>query len=345
MKANVLHGVGDLRFQEIPRPKPTTNEVIIKVHASGICGSDVARVHESGTYSFPMVIGHEFSGEIVEIGEAVDPKFYGRRVAVFPLIPCKTCVNCAAGTHEMCVEYDYLGSRSNGGFAEYVVVPAWNVMIIAEQVSYEEAAMFEPAAVAVHALRQARFKAGDTVAIFGVGTIGLIIAQVAKALDAKKVLLITHDDRKLDFATRLGFSCLHNSRTSDAQRWVSAQTDNVGADIVVEGTGVSAILSTCLEAVRHAGTVLALGNPVGEMRIDKKSYSSLLRRQLLLIGTWNSSFKTRNSDWDMVAELLRSRRLDLRSLITHRFTLSELSIGLQSIMDPRVLTVKVMTVN
>ena len=246
MKACVLHGIGDLRFEEVPIPEAVVGEVLLKVKASGICGSDIPRVFTKGTYSFPTIPGHEFAGQIVKAGAGVDESLIGKKAAVFPLIPCMRCSACQIGEYAQCLDYNYLGSRCNGGFAEYVTVPVWNLVMIPDALSYEEAAMAEPAAVAVHALRQAGIEIGDSVAIFGAGAIGLMLAQWSKAWGAENVMLIDIDDGKIRFAREQGFELIWNSRDGDPVEWISRVTEGRGADVAVEGAGVSYTLEQCL---------------------------------------------------------------------------------------------------
>ena len=177
MKARVLRAVGNLEYCDYPMPEVKSDEVLFRVRACGICGSDIPRIFVNGTYHFPTIPGHEFSGEVVGAGSEKYQDLVGMRATVFPLIPCKTCENCNNGDYEMCKSYDYLGSRSDGAFAEYVRVPVWNLVPIPDALSFEEAAMTEPCAVALHALRRAQIEVGDNVVIFGPGTIGMLIAQ------------------------------------------------------------------------------------------------------------------------------------------------------------------------
>ncbi|MCH5303916.1 MAG: alcohol dehydrogenase catalytic domain-containing protein, partial [Ruminococcus sp.] len=138
MKARVLHAVGDLRYEDYPIPQLKPDEVLLKVKACGICGSDIPRIFVNGTYHFPTIPGHEFAGQVVAAASKENEHLIGTRAAVFPLIPCRECNSCNKGTFETCKSYDYLGSRSDGAFAEYVRVPVWNLVPIADNVSYEE---------------------------------------------------------------------------------------------------------------------------------------------------------------------------------------------------------------
>ena len=143
MRAYELHGVNDLRREDIEKPEIPSGWVLVQVKASGICSSDIPRIFTNGTYHFPTIPGHEFSGVVAAYGEGVPEERVGKRVGIFPLIPCRTCPQCRQKKYEMCEHYDYLGSRRDGGFAEYVAVPDWNLMELPENVSFREAAMLE----------------------------------------------------------------------------------------------------------------------------------------------------------------------------------------------------------
>ena len=180
MKAYVLHGIGDIRYEEAAKPDLKPEEVLVEIKAVGICGSDIPRIFEDGTYSFPLIPGHEFSGIVTETVREADSAGLGRRVGIFPLLPCGKCVPCRKDHYEMCRKYSYLGSRANGGFAQYAAVPVWNLIELPEGVSFEAAAMLEPMAVAVHALRSIGPAMGERVAVCGLGTIGLLLTMFLK---------------------------------------------------------------------------------------------------------------------------------------------------------------------
>lgn len=158
MKALNLHGVEDLRYEEVPCPERKSGEVLLKIKAAGICGSDIPRVFTKGTYHFPTIIGHEFAGETVE---ADDSELVGRGASVFPLLPCGKCSACQEEQYARCSDYDYYGSRRDGAMAEYIAVKQENLCLLPKEVTYEEAAMSEPAAVALHAFRKSGVGQGD----------------------------------------------------------------------------------------------------------------------------------------------------------------------------------------
>ena len=170
MKAWVLEDIGNIKYKEVLKPQISENEVLVQVKAAGICGSDIPRIYQTGAHQMPLIPGHEFSGQVVQTGENADVKWQNKRVGIFPLIPCHNCVACQKGQYELCRNYSYLGSRRDGGFAEYVAVPECNLIELPENVSYEEAAMLEPMSVACHALRRVKVSPDDTVAVCGLGT-------------------------------------------------------------------------------------------------------------------------------------------------------------------------------
>jgi len=343
MKACVLHGIGDLRYEDVPRPVPKYGEVLIKIMASGICGSDIGRVFVKGTYHFPTIPGHEFSGRIVEVGEGTDAELIGRKTTVFPLLPCMKCSACQIGEYGQCRNYNYFGSRCDGGFAEYIAVPVWNLVLVPEALSFEEAAMAEPAAVAIHALRQAGVQIGDQVLILGAGPIGLMLGKLARIWGAEKVLLIDIDEEKIAFARAQGFSFVCNSLVTDPDAWVMEHTGAKGADLAIEGTGVSAGLEQCLKSTRSFGKIVAMGNPAGEIRLSQNGYWELLRKQLTITGTWNSSYVLLpKNDWTLAIQMMERKDLSVTPFITHRLKLSEVPGGLEMMRNHKEFYNKVM---
>lgn len=346
MKACVLRAIGDLRCETVPDPQPGSGQVLVRVGACGVCGSDIPRIFSKGTYSLPMIPGHELAGIVERVGNGVDGSLLGKAVAVFPLIPCHKCAMCEIGEHAVCSNYDYLGSRCDGGFAEYVRAPVWNLLPVPEGVSLEEAAMCEPAAVALHALRRGDLRSGDRVLIVGAGPIGLLLAMWARILDAGRVLLADIDRRRLDFARSLGFEDVADPGRRNIADWVRDCT-GLGADLTVEAAGNAAALEQCLANARPLGRVVLLGNPSGDMALTQTGYWSILRRQLTLRGTWNSTFHPagRPSDWSDVLDHMAGGKLDVKPLITHRTDLEGLPNAIKAIRDRSQFTNKILFVN
>jgi L-iditol 2-dehydrogenase len=345
MKALVLHGIGDLRYEELEDPKINKDEVLLKVMACGICGSDIPRVFSKGTYHFPTIPGHEFSGQVLQVGEQVSREWIGKRAAVFPMLPCMKCEACQVGQYAQCKDYNYYGSRCDGGFAEYLAVRPWNLVEIPNSLSYEEAAMTEPAAVAVHALSQVGIEMGDNVVIFGAGPIGLMLGQWAKAWGADKVMLVDIDEAKVEFAKMQGFKYVWNSSKGDAAAWVKEVTKGRGADVAVEGAGVSVTFEQALISVRTFGRVVLMGNPAGDMRLSQKAYWEILRKQLIIRGTWNSGYaELAKNDWKLSIRAMETRKLNVKPFITHRVGLEKGVEAFEMIRDKKEFTNKVMVV-
>ncbi|MFC4779364.1 galactitol-1-phosphate 5-dehydrogenase [Paenibacillus sp. GCM10023252] len=345
MQASVLHAVGDLRLEEVQAPVPKEGEVLIRIRACGVCGSDIPRVFTKGTYSFPTIPGHEFAGEIIAVGPHTDDSLIGKAACVFPLLPCKECASCEIGEYALCDNYDYMGSRRDGAWAEYIVSPVWNLVLAPNGLSYEEMAMVEPAAVAIHALRKAKIDIGDHVLISGAGPIGLMLALWSRAWGARTVMLADIDEGKLAFAEKLGFEHTVNPLQHDVAAWVR-ELCGKGADVCVEGAGSSPSWDNCLKAARPFGRVVLMGNPAGEMKLSQGGYWEILRKELTLTGTWNSSYSSLpKNEWELAMAYMASGKLPAQALITHRVTLPELKDALVMMRDRTEFYNKVMVVH
>ncbi len=326
MQALVLHDVGDLQLTQIPIPNVSEGQVRVQIGFCGVCGSDIPRIFSKGTYSFPTVCGHEFAGTIDKCGSGVEGFSEGDKVVVFPLIWCGNCDACERGKYVQCSDYDYLGSRSDGAFAEFVVAPKENIIRVPDGVSLEEASQTEPAAVALHALRRVQDTlAGKTFAIFGAGPIGLMVAQWAKIMGAAQLFLFDIVTEKLELAKRLGFTGVFNSRLEYPVEAVNAQTEGKGAHVCIEAAGVPQTFLHALGSVRRGGSVVLLGNPIADVTLPASLISQLMRREVRVLGTWNSDFSAsgNDDDWRTVLQAVASGKLDLSSLITHKVPLTD----------------------
>lgn len=331
MRSLALHGVGDLRLEDRPVPVAGPGQVLVRVAYCGICGSDIPRIFEKGTYHFPTVPGHEFSGIVADTGTGVDLVRRGDRVVVFPLLWCGRCPACEQGRYVQCSDYDYLGSRSDGGFSDYIVAPEANVVPVPDQVRLIDAAMTEPAAVALHALGRADTQLiGKTVVIMGAGPIGLLVAQCAMVGGAARIALFDVSHEALATARSLGLADVHDPR-ADSPTTVVPE----GAAIVVDATGVPAALAQGLEALGDGGTGVLLGNPAGDLRLPAALWSRLMRREAQLVGTWNSAYSrySGGDDWRTVLGLMALGALRTGPLITHCVPLEEAERELRSIYD------------
>ncbi|SDB28688.1 L-iditol 2-dehydrogenase [Pseudobutyrivibrio sp. YE44] len=356
MKGLVLRAPEKIAIEEVACPKPGADEVLVKVQACGICGSDIPRAYRDGAHNMPLIIGHEFAGVVEAVGSEASEAWVGKRVGVFPLIPCMKCVCCKIRKYEMCSSYSYLGSRRDGGFAEYVTVPEWNLIELPDKVDFDAAAMLEPMAVAVHAIRQAfRTKGYDVddvsaladkkFVVVGLGTIGLLVVMFLKDLGFKNVYTIGNKELQKKMVTSLGVDeddyCDIN--VWDEIDWIRGNTGVKGADFLFECVGNSRSLDACIYGATPEGVVCTVGNPSGDMDLHRHAYWQILRNQLTLVGTWNSSFTHEaDDDWHYVLKRLQQGGIHPEKLITHRFTLEDIVEGFEIMRDKKEAYVKVM---
>lgn len=348
MKAWVLHGVGDIRFEEVETPQPADGEVLVAVRAAGICGSDIPRIYQTGAHVQPLIPGHEFAGQVVGTGRNVSADWQNRRVGIFPLIPCKNCVSCQKQHYELCRSYSYLGSRRNGGFAEYVTVPAWNLIALPDAVSYEQAAMMEPMAVAVHAMRSAL--AGDadrskSIAVCGLGTIGMLLVLFLIEAGYTKIYVMGNkaSQRSMAAAAGVPLENIYQDRNICARDWLMAQTKGAGADVFFECVGKTETISDALLCTAPNGIVQLVGNPASDIGLDQNTYWKILRGQLTVKGSWNSSFThDAEDDWQYVLDRLQRGRIQPQQCITHQFVPGALEQGLLLMRDKTEAYMKVM---
>ena len=334
MKAYNLHAINDLRYEDVKMPECPNGWAIIQVKATGICSSDVPRVFTKGTYHFPTIPGHEFSGIVFSVSGEDNKRWIGKRVGIFPLIPCRECQSCAEKHYEMCEHYDYIGSRRDGAFAEYVAVPIWNLVELPDNVPFEVAAMMEPFAVALHALKMGKISSGMNVGIIGTGMIGIAAGQWAKKFGANQVTVVgrSEDKRKIAEDCHLRYI-------------VCTDSDKVEEfDFVIEAVGTPNAIELAISATKRGGQLVLMGNPSGDITIKQSVYWKILRKQLLVTGTWNSSYDgTYPSDWTDVVHSLANNEIEAESLITHKYSHDQLYEGLELMKQHKEPYCKVMT--
>jgi L-iditol 2-dehydrogenase len=303
MKAAVLHGKNDIRYEEIDTPLLDSNTVKVKVMASGICGSDIPRVLEGKAHSFPIVLGHEFSGIVDEVGADVCDLKNGDHVAGVPLIPCFQCTDCLNGNFSQCKHYSFIGSRRNGSLSEYVVVPDSNLVKIDPKISFIEGALFEPSTVALHGLLMLNIKRGGSVAILGGGTIGYFAVQWAKILGAGQVTILSRSESKLELCRKAGADF---GFSTDGDQWLKLAkdvTDGEGYDYVVETAGSTETMRNSFKLVKNKGQICLIGTPTTELVFQPKEWELMNRKEFALTGSWMSySNPFPGIEWEMTAK-------------------------------------------
>lgn len=441
MKAYVLRDIGRFGIEEVEQPVPGPDEVLVQVKAAGICGSDIPRIYHHGTYSYPLIPGHEYSGVVVKAGSAAvksgsmaaesesaavksgsmaaesgstvvkevyaqgdscnagedisigqSASWLGKRVGVFPLIPCGQCLPCRQKRYEMCRNYSYLGSRRDGGFAEYVSVPVWNLVELPEKVTFEQAAMMEPMAVAVHAMRKAlqtekrrvmqaekaincnpemegtrladrkqqaekeKLNASLRIAVCGLGTIGLFLLMFLKEAGYEDILVIGNKDIQKEKALALGIpeEQFYDNRDGGADTWLEQCAQEKVIDVFFECVGVNETVNLAVNHTAPGGRVMLIGNPASDMMLARQTYWKILRNQLTLFGTWNSSYYgasgggasdhrqpsetltydecgnyVQEDDWQYVLNRLAAGKVHPEQMITHRYDFDGLIRGFE----------------
>jgi len=264
MKAVVMYKPGDVRIEDIEKPKPGRGEVLLKVKKCGVCGTDFILYHGAYYANFPIIFGHEYSGEIEELGEGVKNFNIGDRVTVDPNIVCHKCYFCKIGEEHLCENLITLGIHRNGGFAEYSVVPESNVFKLPDNLSFEVGALAEPVACAVRGIEVANIKQGDTVVILGGGCMGNLIMQLASIAGAANIIVSEPIAKRREIAEEYGASYTIDPIKDNVEKEIK-KIKYCGADVVFECSGNSKVAELALHLARRGGHIVWFGVcPKGE---------------------------------------------------------------------------------
>ena len=264
MKAAFLYKPGDVRIEKIDIPKIETDDVLIKIKAVGICGSDIHYFKHGNIgdciVKEPLILGHEAAGEIVEVGENAKNWKVGDRVTIEPGVPCRKCNFCREGRYNLCKDVIFMATPPiNGAFTEYIAYPEDFLFRLPDNLSYEEGAMMEPLSVGVYSAKRGNVEPGKTVAILGMGTIGLVTLQAARAFGASKIIVTDIEQSRLDFAKELGADYALNAREDiNILNKISNFAQN-GVDVTIETAGEATTCQQCISIVKKGGTVVLVG--------------------------------------------------------------------------------------
>lgn len=323
MRAAMYYSNDDIRIKELPKPQVGPGELIVRVEASGICGSDVMEWYRAG--KVPLVLGHEIAGEIVEVGKGVKRYKEGNRVSAAHHVPCNECRYCQSGHHTVCQTL----RRTNfdpGGFAEYLRLPAINVdrgvYLLPEEVSYEEATFIEPAACVLRGQRLAGLRPGQTVLILGSGIAGLLHLQLARANGAGCVMTTDIVDYRLEAARKFGAEATIHAKEDVTER-LRELNDGRLADLVIICTSARQAFAQALQSVDRGGVILFFAPTDPGITIPLSVNELLWRTEVTL----TSSYAGSPADYQGALKLIHSRRLRVRELITHRLSLEETGLG------------------
>lgn len=304
MKAAVLEKMNLIVTKDVEMPFPGEGQVRVRVFYTGVCGSDVPRALEGRVHAFPLVLGHEFSGEIDAVGEGVDPSLVGKRVAGIPLIPCMTCPDCEKGNYSLCKSYDFVGSRRAGSMAEYVVVPQRNVFPVADDVTDLEAAFFEPATVALHGIELAKVKPGSKAIVLGGGTIGILCAQALASYGVSDVVVTKRTKESLEPAAAAGLDKLVATCEEGWQDEARALANCDSFDYVFDTAGTPETILDAFEIAGNRATVCFVGTPKREVAFTVRQWENINRKELTVTGSWMSySAPWPGVEWEKASEL------------------------------------------
>jgi len=347
MRAVVYRGVNDLRLETVPVPEIGAGELLVKIAACGICGTDLKKIH-LGSHSAPRIFGHEMAGTIVRVGAGVEKYHLGERVMVFHHIPCGKCYYCRKKTFAQCLTYKKVGATagftaSGGGFSEYIKVSDWivsggGVISIPDGIPYEQAAFIEPVNTILKGVKLLHLQPDETVLVIGQGPIGLLLAALSKRTGARVLTSDLYPERHA-LAAKFGLTEPIDARTEDPIARVRAATDGRGADVTILAVGGSALIKTAMDATRCGGKVMLFAQTQhGDAVIDP---GAVCMDEKTLLGSYSA-------DAEIVPEVTKlifdgyHNGFDLTPLISHRFPLERAVEGVEIASHPTGTSMKIM---
>lgn len=323
MKAAYLVRPGTIELQNVPQPEPGPGQVLVKVRVVGICGSDI-HYYEEGrigdiTMTDPLIMGHEFSGEVVGLGHGVTGLTVGQRVAVEPAIHCGHCDLCLEGHPNLCRHIRFMSTPPDqGALSEYVVVRPDQCFPMPDSFTFADGAMLEPLGVAMHTLRLAKVRLGDSVAVIGCGTIGLLTLQMAKASGATEIIATDLLDDRLELARRLGATQTINVSQADPAEVIGVRGGQGGVDVAFEAAGAFEAPAQAARLARNGGSVMLIGIPSDD-RIEMPA--GISRRKGLTVKLVRRMKHT----YPRAMRVVQAGLADVRSLVTHRYGLDQVN--------------------
>ena len=332
MKAAVLYGPRDLRVESAAAPRLAADEALIRVAVAGVCGTDYRIWSGDRPVSYPRILGHEFVGRVEAVGAEVSQLGPGQRVAVEPNYSCGRCPLCREGNRNLCLARTAIGIDVDGGLAELVRVPARCCWPVPASVADDDVLLTEPLAVVVRAVNRSAPRAGETAAVVGAGSLGLLAVQVLRARGTS-VLVVARSERRLELARALGADAtgvVGEAAAETARRFSGRE----GVDLVIEAAGTPEAVNQALTLVRPGGRVVLTGLPHGPTPVE---FFSLVRREITVIGSM-----IYQNEFAEALELVHSGEVQTRPLITHRFSLDAVGDALVAQRDPASIKVAIL---
>lgn len=335
MLQQVMTNPKEIMFREIPVPEIAEDQVLIKVMKIGICGSDIHVYHGKHPFtSYPVTQGHEVSGEIVKVGEQVDGFAVGQKVTIQPQVVCGKCYPCRHGKYNLCEELKVMGFQTTGTASHFFAVDAAKVTALPEEMSFDEGAMIEPLAVAVHAVRRAGDVSGKKIAVLGAGPIGILVAQTAKGMGAESVMITDVSDLRLEKAKECGIDFCVNTGNED---FGEAMFENFGpdkTDVIYDCAGNNITMGQAIKYARKGSTIILVAVFAGMAQVD---LAVLNDHELDL----NTSMMYRNEDYIEAIRLVNAGKVALKPLISKHFAFRDYKAAYEYIDANRESTMKV----
>ncbi|MRT41783.1 alcohol dehydrogenase catalytic domain-containing protein [Enterobacteriaceae bacterium RIT702] len=317
MKSVVIHAGGSVTVEERPLPQiDAGDDVLVEVICSGLCGSDIPRIFHEGAHFYPITLGHEFCGRVRETGAGVKDLEAGDLVSCVPLQPCFDCEECRRQLWSQCRHYSFIGSRSDGGNREFIVVPRRNLFRLPPGTSPVEGAFFEPMTVSLHTIELAGGCRDKEVIIVGAGTIGLLAMQCARALGARSVTAIDINPERLALSERLGASHVYNSAEMTAEDIRTAMDGRRFDQLILETAGAPQTVELSIQIAGPQAQLGLIGTLHRDLNLSSNTFGLILRKELKVLGSWmNYSGEWPGVEWKQATQLFEAGQIDLSSLI------------------------------
>jgi threonine dehydrogenase-like Zn-dependent dehydrogenase len=334
LKAAVYEGAEDIQVKDIPEPEMGPTDVLVKPKYVGICGTDLS-AWKYGMYEGGLIMGHEFTGEVVDVGERVSKWKRGDRVVPNPLIPCGRCTFCTKNRHSICEDMQMVGISMNGGLAELAALPEVVLYHLPDSIDYKTGAFVEPLSIVVRGFKRTAFKSGETVLILGTGPIGLLSLQYAKFKGASAIYASEIKQGRLEMASEAGIESVINAKNESVSLRIEALTVGMGVDLVVECTGAPGPTADAFQLVKRGGTILIIG--ISEEPVEADFMTGVLNElnvQFSYLGY---------AEFQEAIDLLGNRTIDPTPYITKVIPLDDIvQEGFEALTQPESNEVKVL---
>ncbi|MDM5336415.1 NAD(P)-dependent alcohol dehydrogenase [Fictibacillus enclensis] len=340
MDAAVLTELQHIELKKFGVPAPKDNEVLIRVRAVGLCGSDI-HYYEHGriggyVVEKPIILGHEVSGDIVAVGEKVQNLKEGQRVAIEPGATCGECEHCKAGRYNLCPDVEFLATPPyDGAFCEYVAMREDLVFPIPDGMSYETAALVEPFSVGVHAITRGRLEAGESVIIMGMGPIGMVTAAAAKMAGARQIIGVDLEQSRLNTAKEMGVTHTINLREDDLAQKLNEFTAGRGVDLAIETAGSPKAVQGTIASVRKGGRVAIVGmSPQDEVPMN---VAQIIDKEIDIMGVFRY-----HHTYPKALEMLSKAEVNIENIITDKYTMEQTADAFEKAIHDKTNTLKIM---